>query len=332
MHIKSGIVVVAITLGLCCGFAAQGQNRDKTLSTSTTKAPPRSKEESKPAAVTATESPDEKAIRAGAEAFTKSYNAHDSRGLAELFTPKAEMIDEDEQVVKGRDAIEKQFAEVFKANPQAVLEIEIASIRVLTPNLAIEEGVVRTKDSPDDDMSVSTYVAIHARLDGKWLLACVREWDAPVPELTPHERLQELAFLVGDWVEESPQSVIRTSCTWHDNGNFLIQEFHVQIGGEIAMSGTMRIGWDAVRKQFKSWVFDSHGGHAEGYWLHDGDRWIIKAHGATAAGEVASSTNVYRLIDADTLGWQSHDRLVDGERQADVGEIVVKRRPPAPGE
>lgn len=330
MRIKSGIVVLALAIGLCCGFVAQGQNRDKTLSTSTTKAPPRSKEEAKPAAVP--ESPDEKAIRAGAEAFTKSYNAHDSKGLAELFTPKAEMIDEDEQVVKGRDAIEKQFAEVFKANPQAILEIEITSIRVLTPNVAIEEGVVRTKDSPDDDVSVSTYVAIHARLDGKWLLACVREWDAPVPELTPHERLQELAFLVGDWVEESPHSVIRTSCTWHDNGNFLIQEFHVQIGGEIAMSGTMRIGWDAVRKQFKSWVFDSHGGHAEGYWLRDGDLWIIKAHGATAAGEVASSTNVYRLIDDDTLGWRSHDRLVDGERQADVGEIVVKRRPPAPGE
>ncbi|MBS0205856.1 MAG: SgcJ/EcaC family oxidoreductase [Planctomycetes bacterium] len=279
----------------------------------------------------AAESADEKAIRAGVELFTKSYAAHDAKAVAAHFTPNAEVINPDERVVKGRDAIEQVFANVFKTTPECTMEVDIESIRVLTPNLAIEEGVARTREAPNEDESLSPYVAIYSKLEGKWLLACVREWGEAAPELTPHDHLEELAWLVGDWVEESPQSVVRTSTTWSDNGNFLQQEFHVQTGGAIAMSGTVRIGWDAVRKQFKSWVFDSHGGHAEGYWLHVGGQWVIRSHGSTAAGEVASATNVYRLIDADTLGWRSYDRLVDGERQPDIDEIVVKRRPPAPG-
>jgi len=361
MRITSGIVVAAVAAALCGGFIAQGQIRDKISDTAkkgaeagkkvtqtaqkaadparkpadtskkpaeTTKTP--AAKSADPAA--AAEGADEKAIRATAEAFTKLYNAHDSKGLAALFAPKAEMIDEDGLVTRGREAIETAFADVFTENPKAEMEVAVDSVRVLTPNLAIEEGIARSKDSPEGVVGVTEYVAIHVKLDGKWLLACVRDWDAPPEELTPNDHLQELAWLVGEWIEESPDSIVHSVWKWHDNDNFLMQEFHVQMAGKTAMSGTMRVGWDAVHKQFKSWVFDSHGGHAEGMWLQDGDEWIVKSQGATAKGESGSATNVYRRIDDETVGWRSYDRIVDGERREDIDEIVVKRRPPLPVE
>jgi uncharacterized protein (TIGR02246 family) len=353
MHIKSAVVFVSVGATMWVGYFAQGQVREKPADAVKKGAVPASKapppalkadagkkpaeaaknpiEPARPNSGKPAEDPDETTIRTSAEAFTKLYNAHDAKGLAALFAPKAEMIDEDDQVVKGRDAIEKEFASVFKQHPKATMQVDVDSVRVLTPNLAIEEGLARSKDSPDGPEDLTVYVAIHVKVDGKWLLACVRDWDAPPEKRSPHDNLQELAWLVGEWIEESSDSVVQTKCEWHDNGNFLMQEFKVHIGGDIAMSGTQRIGWDAVAKQFRSWVFDSHGGHAGGLWLRDGDEWIVKSQGATAAGETASATNIYRRIDDDTIGWRSIDRVIDGERQDDIKEFIMKRRPPLPG-
>jgi uncharacterized protein (TIGR02246 family) len=349
MRIKRGIIVVAVVAVLCGGYIAQGQIREKaaesvkkgaeagkTAAQAVQKpADPAKKpaDTTKTAAPKPAEDPEEKVIRASAETFTKLYNAHDAKSLAALFSPKAEMIDEDSQVVKGREAIEKTFVAVFKEHPKASMQVDVESVRVLTSMLAIEEGTARSKDSPDNPEDVTIYVAIHVKTDGKWQLACVRDWDAPAEDLSPHHRLeQNLAWLVGEWIDEGPDSDVHTVCKWHDNGNFLMQEFQVNVGGEIAMSGTMRIGWDAVAKQFKSWVFDSHGGHSTGAWLRDTDRWIIKMQGATAKGEAGSSTNYYRPIDKDTIASGSYDRVIDGERLEDIPEIIVKRRPPHPTE
>lgn len=329
-------IVVAVIVALCGGYMAQGQIREKPAEAVKKAINGASKPVEpvrKPAeAPKAAEDPEEKSVRASAESFTKLYNAHDAGGLAALFASKAEMIDEEGRVVKGQAAIEKAFAEVFQEHPQISMVVNVESVRVLTPVLAIEEGTVTSKDSPDDPESATVYVAIHVKTDGQWRLACVRDWDAPPAEPTPNDHLQELAWMVGEWIDESPGSAVHSVCNWHDNGNFLMQEYQVNIGGVVAMSGTTRIGWDAVARQFKSWVFDSHGGHSMGAWSWDGERWIVKMQGATARGEVGSSTNYYRRIDDETIAWGSFDRLIDGERQEDIPEIIVKRRPPRPSE
>lgn len=279
------------------------------------------------------ESDDETAIKASAQAFTRLYNSHDAKAIAALFTPKAEMIDEDGDRVTGSAAIENSFAAVFRRYPQTAMEVDIESIRVLTPMLAIEEGKALSKNSPDDRGEWTLYVAIHVKSEGKWKLACVRDWYAPPEELSPHEHLeQDLSWLVGQWIDESADSVVQTDCKWDASGNFLVQDFSVNVGGEIAMSGTVRIGWNAVAKQFQSWVFDSKGGSSTGMWVHDGNRWLVKLQGSTVAGEVGSSTNYYRPVDRDTIAWGSLERVVAGERLNDIAEIVIKRRAPAPAE
>ena len=111
-------------------------------------------------------------------------------------------------------------------------------------------------------------------------------------------------------------------------------------------SGSMRIGWDPATQQIKSWTFDTEGGYSEALWtgyvpretvpgVADNEkqmRWLLKSHGVTARGREFSGTSVLRQIDAATLSWESRDRVEGGTLVPDRGPLLVKRRPPPPGE
>jgi uncharacterized protein (TIGR02246 family) len=278
----------------------------------------------------AAEKRDDKAIRDSADAFAKAYNEHNSKAISQLFAIKAEVTDEVGNVVKGREAIEQDFAQTFVRFPEAKIQIEIGSIRFLTPNIAVEEGIVRGIPVPDQSENVSGYIAVHVKVEGNWVIASVSDFESPV-ELTAHDHLQELSWLLGDWIEESPDSAMKTSCRWDESGNYLIQDFSLHAPGVAFANGSMRIGWDALRSQFKSWVFNADGGHAEGYWTRDGDSWTVKSHGVNAKGEPTSSTSVYRYLDNDTMTWRAYDRVVGGTHHEQSPEFIVKRHAPQPG-
>jgi hypothetical protein len=96
------------------------------------------------------------------------------------------------------------------------------------------------------------------------------------------------------------------------------------------MTGTQRIGWDPLRRQFRSWMFDSEGGFAEGLWSRDGDRWIVKAQGVTRDGQAASGTQIITFLNKDSSTWTSVDRTLDGEAIPAIDEFRLVRRPPRP--
>lgn len=299
------------------GQAEKPKSREGTRETSTAKP-------DEPAG--AQESPDEKEIRASAKTFTELYNQHDSKGLGALFAPKAEMVEEDGKLVKGREAIEAEFAQQFKNQPECTIRIDVASVRVLTPHIALEEGVARCVAAPDEPEDVSHYTCVHVKVDDKWVVASATNFAAAAEEMTAHERLQELAWLIGDWIDESPGMTIHSTCDWDQTGNFLIYHFLIQLPGQVSMSGTKRIAWDGVRKQFRSWVFDSEGGFSEGLWYREGNEWLVKLNGVTSEGDTCSAIHVYRQLDPDTIAFRSHDRIIDGELTGDISEAVIKRR------
>ena len=115
---------------------------------------------------------------------------------------------------------------------------------------------------------MTRFTVVYVKHDGQWLQSAVR--DEVAHDLTPHDRLKELEWLVGDWINESQDAVVQTTCKWTDDGNFLIREFTMKTHGQPVLSGTQRIGWDPTRRQFKTWIFDSEGGFGEGYWTRNG--------------------------------------------------------------
>lgn len=312
---------------LSLGTAANGKDPAPKKTSAAPAAPAVKHTAQKPAI-----SPEEQEILNGAEAFEKAYNSHDAKAVAALFADKAEIVDEDGQTVKGRNAIEKYFGENFKAKPQAKIDIQVGTVRMLTNAIAVEEGTVQTTPAPGEAVETSTYLAVNFKMGGKWYVASVKDYDVPASsaDMSAHDHLKELAWLVGDWVDESSHATVKSHIDWDESKNFLIQKFQLHVHGGVAMSGTMRIGWDAVSKQFRSWVFDSEGGFVEGVWTRDGDEWIVKSHGSTPQGAAASGTAVYKAVDRDTIAWRSYDRTIGGEKTPDVDEIIIKRQPPKP--
>jgi uncharacterized protein (TIGR02246 family) len=272
------------------------------------------------------DSKDESAIRANVEAFVKAYNAGEAKAVANLFASEAQTIDEDGETTQGREAIERKTAATFVDAPQGRIQIDVGSIRMIGSALAIETGRAKVTSSPGKEPNVSRYSAVHVKSQGgKWLLAFVRETEEN--EITNAERLKPLEWLVGDWIDESPDSVVITSCKWSDNKNFLLSDINIRVQGSNAMHLTQRIGWDPLTKQIKSWLFDSEGGYGESFWTHDGDLWRVKATAVRRDGTTASMTNIYTPTGKDSYTWQTTDRVVAGEVLPPM-EIKVVRKPP----
>ena len=271
---------------------------------------------------------EELAIRRAVDAWVRAYNAGDAKALASLFRLDGEVIDEDGNRAQGREAIEGVFHRIFKENPKSHVEVAIQSIRFLSPTVALEEGTSTAVHNADQPAQRSRYTVVHVKQASMWQMLSARDLPSEAP--FAEEQLKPLAWLIGDWVDESPEALVATSYHWADNRCYILGEFTVKIGGRPAMTGSQRIGWDPLAKKIRSWVFDSEGGFAEGVWTRQGNRWIVKMTGVTREGKPASSTNVTTHVSKDRMTWQSRDRVVGGEAMPDSEQIPVVRKPPKP--
>jgi hypothetical protein len=138
--------------------------------------------------------------------------------------------------------------------------------------------------------------------------------------------LEELSWMVGDWVDAEEDSTVSTRCSWTQNHKFLTQSFRISVDGKTTLEGEQKIAWDPTENRIRSWVFDSEGGFGEGRWIKDGNRWEVKTTFILAGGERASAVNVYTFVDANSFRWQSIDREIAGELQPGIPEVTVVRR------
>jgi len=281
------------------------------------------------AAAEADRSADEEAVSANIAAFVKLFNAKDAKGVAALFAADGQIITEDGDVVEGRDAIELGFGDVFAGEPQGKMEVFVDALRFIGSDLAVEVGSTKETVAPGETPEYGRYTVLHVKRDGKWLMALARDTAGEPP--TPHEHLQPLAWLVGEWIDDSGNTVVHTSCRWSDDKNFLLQDMNLQIAGRDAMHVTQRIGWDPLNKRIRSWVFDTEGGFGEGVWARDGDAWLIKSTGVRPDGMTASATSEIVPTGTDGYVWRVRDR-VSGDEVAPPLEVKVVRKPPQPAQ
>jgi uncharacterized protein (TIGR02246 family) len=278
----------------------------------------------------AARSDDEKEIKALLDAFVKAFNAGNAEATAATYTETAVAVNEEGERVEGRAAIRDQYAASFADNPGSKISIKVDALHFLGPETALEEG--RTTITPAAGAGapeITRFTAVYVKEGGQWRQAAVR--DELAKDITPQDRLKELEWLVGDWVNESEDAIVSTSCTWAKGGNFLDREFTMKTAGRPVLSGTQRIGWDPLKQQFKTWIFDSEGGHGEGYFTHTGNQWVIKVEGVRQDGQPASATNIITRMGKDRMSWQSMERTVGGSAVPGIDEFIVVRKPPEAG-
>jgi uncharacterized protein (TIGR02246 family) len=261
--------------------------------------------------------------------FVKAYNQKDAKALGALFTPDAEIEDDEGEVTRGGEAIGERYSEIFKESRGDKLALDTDSLRFLGTDIAIEEGTASLSAGGDAPPRANRYSVIYARQGGRWLHARIR--DEQPDEDSPHEQLQQLEWMLGEWVDESDDGIVRTHCKWSDDGNFLLREFDVKVEGRIALRGTQRIGWDAQRKQFRMWVFDDRGGFVEGLMSRNGERWITKSSGARSDGKSVSVTTAFTPLGKDRILWETLERTIGGEVEPGTDQFFLVRPAPPPG-
>lgn len=279
---------------------------------------------------------DEKIIRGLVAEFTRAFNAGDASVVASLFTPDARIVTLSGRAIEGREAIAKAFAASFEENQGQTIEVKTESLRFLGPDAAIEEGIAiisapRTDGAPPPQPELTRYSAAYVKRDGRWFQDSIRDFAVGAPEeASPREKLKELEWLIGEWIDESDEGEVHTSCRWSDTQAFLQRSFQLKVRGKSEMSGSQLIGWDPRLRQIRSWVFDSDGGFSESLWSRDGERWVIKSNGVVKDGRSVSATNILTRINRDTIRWTSVDRTIGSEVLADAEEITLVRKPPMP--
>ncbi len=226
----SGAVCCALTIALL--FAVSAQAAEKRPGAKAVRQPIGSLQavEKKPDSAS-----DERLILAAVESYVDAYNRGDAKAVAAHWSESGEWVSPAGQRFQGKQAIEKQLAALFAENKGLRLEVTRPTVRIVSPDAAVEEGTVRVF-RPAEAPSDSTYLAIHVKKAGQWKLDSVRETNLPeVPAASP--QLQELAWLVGEWVDQSPDATVDAKVTWTKNKTFLSYAFQVTAPGVDSLEG-----------------------------------------------------------------------------------------------
>jgi uncharacterized protein (TIGR02246 family) len=271
-------------------------------------------------------SPDEKAIEDAAIKFVDAYNAKDAAAVTALFDSQARFETADGTVLVGEEAIRDAFTEAFESDPNGQISLDMESLTLLTPDVAVEQG--STGFFPDGETLTSSgkYLVVHLKKNGAWKMISARSMEPEV--LSHYEYLRRLEWLLGDWIDEGEDETVNTTFRWDEKRNFLLQEFEVLRGSEVLIKGSQRIGWDPQAKQIRGWIFDSEGGFGESRWVENDGAWVITSSGVSNTAENATSTRTL-TPNGDRVEVQITGRLSAGETLPDLAFTMV-RRPPLP--
>ena len=275
--------------------------------------------------------PGEVEIRNLLKSVTDAYNQADAKGLADRFTDDAELFHQDGEIVRGRDAIGRHYAEAFGEGPTYRISGAVEAVHFLSPDIASATGRFQLEDEKGAALSSGHYSLIAVRKGDQWRLAELRDIVTASDEAADKGGpLRDLEWLVGDWVDEGEDGKVASTVAWDEGRKFLVRKYSVQVVGEPSRSGTQWIGWDPQANQIRSWVFDSDGDFGQGQWTRSGEAWIVKACGASGDGLATSSTQVIEPINKDSIKLRSTDRIVGTELLPDIEEVVMVRKPPPP--
>lgn len=269
-------------------------------------------------------SADEKAIRTVAQAFQEAFNKQDAATMAAQWTSDASYLNPvTGESAEGREAIEKLFKDKFAKEKKRRLEITIKSIEFPGTDEAIENGVMKMTIEGQPAQQLA-YEMGYVKENGKWFVNSINE--IQLQEAPSHfEQLKELAFLIGKWQDSDDNVDILFDTQWDKYKNFITQAFTMKVLGQDDIEGKQIIAWDAVNNVIRSWIFDSDGGYGEGKWEKLDKSWYAAMKFNLGDGAVASATNIYTPVNANSYTFASVEREADGEILPDLDPVTVEK-------
>lgn len=260
---------------------------------------------------------DREAIRAMMKEFVAAFQKGDAAAAAAFMTAEAEIITDEGDALKGRDAIQKAYATHFAKTNKAKVSLDIESVRFTSRDTAIEDGemtVTLDGESPEKHR----YQILYAREDGKWLLSVIKEWP---PVESP---LNELDWLIGTWSAKRGDAEILNSYEWLGNKAFIKVDITIREKDK-SLSAMQLIGVDSKTGDFRTWTFEHDGGYGEGTCSRDGPRWVFENKATLADGNILEATNILVPVDRNTITWQPINLTIEGEQFGDLPPMKITR-------
>jgi uncharacterized protein (TIGR02246 family) len=243
--------------------------------------------------------------------YADAFNNQDSAALAAMWAEDGVHIDrETGQRTEGRANIKADFDAAFADRKDARMSIELIRARKISDSIVVLEGKAGLM-VPEADPEQTVFTAIATKRGDSWLLASVDESAVPAPE-SGADALDELDWLVGEWVEVQDDTTVDSIVTWTGSGNYLLWAFVVTQGDEEVRRGTHVIGWDPRLRKIRSWCFESDGSFSESTWANNGDRWISETVQTLADGGVSTGNFILQRVDEDTISLQLVGQELDG--------------------
>jgi uncharacterized protein (TIGR02246 family) len=272
-------------------------------------------------------------LEKAASDFVIAYNKKDAAAIAKLFTEDGELTDlSGEEITSGREEIEALYSDVLADENASSIAIEVSSVRLVTPDIAIEDG--KAHFTPPGEGAIPRSIAYTAVLakntEGAWLIASSRTL-RDVTDATG--QLAALsAALIGEWTSTTADGVrLDLAIGWDVSGKFLSGEMLTTTADAEPQIGTIRIGWNAAENSIVSWMFDSEGGVIEGVWTPSETGWLISAEGTTAEGETFSAMQKIAPEGKDVIQWDASQRVTAGAKQP-ANKMRLVRQPPEAAE
>jgi uncharacterized protein (TIGR02246 family) len=272
-------------------------------------------------------------LQKAASDFVNAYNKKDAAAIAKLFTEDGELSDlSGEEITSGRAEIEALYSEVLADENASSIAIEVSSVRLVTPDIAIEDGRAHFTSPGEGAIPRSiAYTAVLAKnAEGTWLIASSRTLRDVTDAAGQLAALS--AALIGEWTSTTAEGVrLDLAIGWDVSGKFLSGEMLNTTADAEPQTGTVRIGWNAAKNSIVSWMFDSEGGVIEGVWTPSETGWLIRAEGTTADGETFSAMQKITPDGKDVIQWDASQRVIAGAKQP-ANKMRLVRQPPEAAE
>ncbi len=265
-----------------------------------------------------------KASAAYAEAFTKG----DFAALADRWTRSAELL-EGSATLLGRDTIVESIKAWRLRHPEASLEIDVNDVEVLAEPLARVEGVMRFRQKPGDKPQESRFTGLWVREGETWRIAESRVIPA-------HKTaLDELDWILGTWqAEVADRATIELTYEKALGGYAIVGR--VKIMPKAGRASLMPNGIEAMEVihadrdagLIRSWIFDSTGARAEGFFEWDGtsfEKVMTGTPSDAVRGRVAKWVQVIAPSGEGRVTTHMIERSIDGVEVPDAAPLNFKK-------
>lgn len=265
-----------------------------------------------------------KASAAYAEAFTKN----DFAALADQWTPRATLVEGGTRL-EGRDAIVDSIKLWRARHPQATLAVELRDVELVAEPIARVSGVMRFTKKPGDAPVESRFTGLRVREGGVWRLAESRVTPAHVAAL------DDLDWMLGTWqAEVGDRATIEIAYEKALGGYCIVGK--TKITPKPGKATLLPRGIEALEVihadrdagLIRSWVFDSTGAKAEGFFEFDGtsfEKVMAGTPSDAVRGRAATWVQVIAPSGEGKATTHMIERTIDGVELPDAQPLTFKK-------